>query len=237
MYLIRKLRHWIGFEYYRFSEKSYERFLRKKGVKLGKNTYWGYIKTINIDTSRPSLVEIGDNVRIDTGMTILTHDYPTWVFKHVYNDFINSSGKVKIGNNVYFAQYCTVLKGVTIGDNCIIGFGSIITKDIPPNSVAVGRPAKVISTLEEYYKKRKEKCIEEAFEYARSIVERFNRLPRIDDFWEEFPLFLNGNESIDCLPIRKQLGSAYDYYYANHKATFNGFDEFLSAAGVIQGKL
>ena len=84
-------------------------------------------------------------------MTILTHDYSTWVFKHVYNDFINSSGKVKIGNKVYFAQYCTVLKGVTIGDNCIIGSGAIVTKDIPDKSVAVGVPARVTSTLEDYF--------------------------------------------------------------------------------------
>ena len=232
MNFFRKIKKRIGFEYYRFSEKNYERFLRKKGVKLGNNTYWGIIKTINIDTSRPSLVEIGDNVRIDTGMTILTHDYPTWVFKHVYNDFVNSSGKVKIGNNIYFAQYCTILKGVTIGDNCIIGFGSLITKDIPANSIAVGSPAKVIGTLDEYYKKRKVQCVEEAFEYARSIQERFNRKPVIQDFWEEFPLFMNGNELHPDLPIKRQLGSAYEYYRTNHKANFNGFEDFLDKAGI-----
>lgn len=231
-YFFKKIIAAIGFEYYRYSEKSYERFLRKKGVKLGNNTYWGIIKTINIDTSRPSLVEIGDNVRIDTGMTILTHDYPTWVFKHVYNDFVNSSGKVKIGNNIYFGQNCVVLKGVTIGDNCVIGAGSLITKDIPPNSVAVGRPAKVIGTLDDYYKKRKNACVEEAFEYARSIQERYNRRPVIKDFWEEFPLFMNGDELHPDLPIKQQLGAGYEYYKANHKAVFNGFEDFLEKAGI-----
>lgn len=117
----------------------------------------GSFRTINIDTTRPSLVEIGDNVRLNTGLTILTHDFPTWVFREVYKDFVNSSGKVKIKNNEYFTQYCTILKGVTIGDNCVIGFGSIVTKDIPPNSLAVGRPAKVISSLHEYYIKKKRK--------------------------------------------------------------------------------
>lgn len=232
MYLFKKLRKIIGFEYFRWSERKFESFLRNKGIKLGVNIYWGDIRTINIDTSRPSLVEIGDNVRIDTGMTILTHDYPTWVFKHVYYDFINSSGKVKIGNNVYFAQYCTVLKGVTVGENCIIGFGSLITKDIPPNSVAVGRPAKVIGTLDDYHKKRKIQCIEEAFEYARSIKERYNRMPVIADFWEEFPLFMNGNEVHPELPIEQQLGPAYEYYRKNHIATFNGFEDFLKKAGL-----
>lgn len=50
---------------------------------------------------------------------------------------------------------CTVLKGVTIGDNCIIGIGSIVTKDIPANSVAIGNPAKVVCSLDEYFEKRK----------------------------------------------------------------------------------
>jgi len=230
--LLKKIRQKLGFEYYRFSERSYERFLRSKGVTLGVNTFWGDIRTINIDTTRPSLVEIGNNVRLDTGMTILTHDYPTWVFREVYKDFVNSSGKVKIGNNVYFAQYCTVLKGVTVGDNCVVGFGSIVTKDIPPNSVAVGRPARVICTLDEYYEKRKGKCVEEAFEYARSIVERFNRRPVIEDFWEEFPLFLDGNEEIATLPIKVQLGPAYQHYKENHKAVFKGFEDFLKHAGI-----
>jgi acetyltransferase-like isoleucine patch superfamily enzyme len=232
MSFLKNLKKRIGFEYYRFSEKNYEKFLRKRGIKLGKNIFWGDVRTINIDTTRPSLVEIGNNVRIDTGMTILTHDYPTWVFRYVYNDFINSSGKVIIGNNVYFGQYCSVLKGVSVGDNCIIGMGSIITKDIPQNSVAVGRPARVICSLEDYYKKRKEKCIEEAFEYARSIQDRFKRRPRIEDFWEEFPLFLNGNEISADLPIKKQLGSAYEYYEKNHKRIFNGFEDFLIHAGI-----
>jgi acetyltransferase-like isoleucine patch superfamily enzyme len=44
-----------------------------------------------------------------------------------------------------------VLKGVTIGNNCIIGAGAIVTKNIPDNSVAVGVPARVTSTLEDYF--------------------------------------------------------------------------------------
>ena len=45
------------------------------------------------------------------------------------------------------------LKGVTIGDNCIIGFGSVVTRDIPANSVAVGAPARVVGSVDDYYKK------------------------------------------------------------------------------------
>ena len=51
---------------------------------------------------------------------------------------------------------CTVLKGVTIGDNCIIGIGSIVTKDIPANSVAIGNPAKVVKKFDIKEKKWKQ---------------------------------------------------------------------------------
>ena len=53
----------------------------------------------------------------------------------------------------------TVLKGVTIGDNCIIGAGSIVTKDIPSNSVSSGVPAKIVSSLDDYFEKRKKMCL------------------------------------------------------------------------------
>jgi serine acetyltransferase len=52
-----------------------------------------------------------------------------------------------------------ILPGVSIGQNCVIGCGAVVTKDIPDNSVAVGVPAKVIETIEEYYLKNKERCL------------------------------------------------------------------------------
>lgn len=51
---------------------------------------------------------------------------------------------VHIGNNVFIGMHCIVMKGVTIGDNSIIGAGSIVTKDIPANCIAAGVPCKVI---------------------------------------------------------------------------------------------
>lgn len=217
----------------RTSPTRYITFLRKQGVKVGDDIWvTPDIKSLKIDITRPSLLEIGNQVRLNRNLTILTHDGGYYVIKNKYKEFIPQSGRVKIGNNVYFGRNCTVFKGVTIGNNCIIGFGSIVTKDIPSNSVAVGAPAKVVSTLNEYYKKRKEKCIEEALDYARSIKERFKRRPRIDEFWEEFPLFLNGDEDCSQLPIKNQMGSAYNHYIRNNKAIFNGFDDFLKQAGI-----
>ena len=104
--------------------------------------------TVEIDTSRPELLEIGENVFIHKGMVIMMHDWAGWCFIRTHNDFIPSHAKVKIGNNVWFGENVCVCKGVTIGDNSIIGIGSVVTKDIPANSVAAGVPAKVICSYE-----------------------------------------------------------------------------------------
>lgn len=231
-YIRSKIRN-LELRWARTNSRRYVNFLRRQGVKIGNNLWiTPAVNTIQIDITRPSLVEIGDYVRLNRNFTLLTHDGGFYVLRNKYHEFIPQSGRVKIGNNVYFGRNCTVFKGVTIGDNCIIGFGSIVTKDIPANSVAVGTPAKVVSTLEQYYNKRKEKCVVEAFEYAQSIKLRFNRKPRIEEFWEEFPLFLNGDEDCEKLPIKKQLGPGYEDYRKNHKAIFNGFEDFLKAAGI-----
>ena len=85
---------------------------------------------------------------------IYTHDWGGRVFIGKYNQMLNSSGAVTIGNNIYFGANVTVLKGVNIGDNCIIGAGSTVTHDIPSGSVAVGNPCKVICSLDDYFAKR-----------------------------------------------------------------------------------
>lgn len=209
MGIIKRLINKSKMVYYTSSSARYIKFLRDKGVKVGEGCVFRNLKTTRIDITRPSLVEIGNNVDMNHNFQILTHDWASHVFINYYHELIPSSGKVKIGSNIYFGTDVIVLKGVTIGDNCLIAAGSIITKDIPANSVAAGAPAKVICTLEEYYEKRKSACIEEAFEYARSIKERFNRRPVISDFWEEFPLFVEGEEPLfDKQLIINQLGGA-----------------------------
>jgi len=205
--------------------------LRRVGIEIGDNNlFHGRLRNYTIDLTRPSLVTMGSNISFNDGFALFTHGGGTHVLTNYYKDFIPSSGKVTLGNNIAFGRNVTILKGVSIGDNCIIGNGSVITKSIPSNSVAAGVPAKVYCTLDEYYEKRKALCIEEALEYAKSIKDRFGRKPKIKDFWEEFPLFLNGDENVPDLPIRRQLGSAYEEYKKTHRAIFNGFEDFLKRA-------
>ncbi len=212
--------------------------LKKCGVDISDNAII-FGENVLIDLTRPSLIHIGANTFLHNGFKILTHDYATFVFIKKYNEFIPSSGRVWIGDNIWFGENVTVLKGSQIGDNCIIGINSVVMGTIPSNSVAAGCPAKVICSLDEYFEKRKEKSVEEAFEYARSIVARYGRRPVPSDFWEEFPLFVSGDE-VDMypeIPIKRQLGTAYNHWCANHKALFKSFDDFLEAAEIMNAEI
>jgi len=216
------------------SSQRYIKYLRCKGILIGHNCHIDP-KTSMIDITRPSLVEIGDNVYMNSYFTLLTHDFVAGVFIHSNREFLPSSGKVKIGNNCRFGRNVMILKGVSIGNNVFVGANSVVNKDIPDNSVAVGNPCKVIKSLDDFYEIRKDKCIDEAFAYAHSIKDRFGRIPVASDFWEEFPLFVNGSD-VDLypmIPIRQQLGPMYNEYCKSHKAKYNGLNEFLKAAGVV----
>ena len=187
-----------------------------------------------IDMTRPSLVTIGANCYFNEHFTLLTHDWVTQVFLNAGMEFLPSSGRVTIGNNVSTGYNVTVLKGVTIGDNVFIGANSVVTKSIPSNSIAVGAPCKVICTLQEFYDKRVSLSEEEAKDYARSIEERFGRRPVATDFWEEFPLFID-KSNYDEFPemhsvIKRQLGRTYDDYMKQHKAKYRSLEEFLMAS-------
>lgn len=108
--------------------------------------------------SEPYLVEIGDNVRITRGVNITTHDGGVWVLRRLYPELadVDRFAKVKIGNNCHIGLNAHIMPGVTIGNNCIVGAGAIVTHDIPDNSVAVGVPARVIETVEEYREKNED---------------------------------------------------------------------------------
>lgn len=71
----------------------------------------------------------------------------------------------------------TILKGVHVGNNVIIGANSLVNKDIPDNCVVAGNPAKVIMTLEQYYEKRKKAQLEEATELVKLYRDRYGKEP------------------------------------------------------------
>lgn len=127
-------------------------YWRKKGSIIGKNC------EIYNDVefgSEPYLIEIGDFVRINSGVNLITHDGGVWVLRHMNNSLKNVDifGKIKIGNNVHIGTNAIIMPGITVGNNVIIGCGSIVTKSIPDNCVVAGVPAKIIEDLNIYQSK------------------------------------------------------------------------------------
>mgnify|MGYP001339317640 CR=1 FL=1 len=231
--MINRIFRYLNNLWVRRSSESLLNFYRKKGCKIGKGTVAFYPRDLVIDYSRPSLIEIGSNVFLHKGVTLLTHDFASWTLLRTYGEFFPSSGKIIIGNNVWFGYNCTVLKGVTIGNNCIIGIGSIVTKDIPDNTVAIGAPAKVVCSLDEYLIKRKREYMQESITYARSIKDRFGREPVITDFTaEDYICFVDGSNHHEYPMIQFDTifkDGYFEKWKINHKAPYNGFDEFMSA--------
>lgn len=74
------------------------------------------------------------------------------MYRHLIPD-LEITKPITIGNGVYIGNNVILLPGVTVGNNVVIGAGAIVTKDIPDNSVAVGVPARVIKSADEYLEK------------------------------------------------------------------------------------
>lgn len=143
-----------------------ELFRKHYGIKIGENSRFTG-KDVSFG-SEPYLVDIGANVTITHGVRFQTHDGGVGLFRKEFPG-INVFGKIKIGNNVFIGEEVMIMYGVTIGDNVVIGAKSLVTKDIPSNSVAVGVPARVIKSLEEY---KQSSLLKAVFITSKTTLER-----------------------------------------------------------------
>ncbi len=106
----------------------------------------------------PNLIRLGNNVHLASGVSFITHDITHRMLNHLdivrrYGGLHERIGCIEIGDNVFVGAGVRILFDTKIGSNVIIGAGSTVTKDIPSNSVAVGSPARVISSLDEFIEK------------------------------------------------------------------------------------
>lgn len=141
---------------------KYPNYLRKKGVRVGNNCE--IYKSANFG-SEPYLISLGNHVRINSGVQLITHDGGYWVLRDSYSrvgsEFKNIDylDKIEVGNNVHIGTNAIIMPGVCIGDNSVIGCGAVVTKDVKPNSIVGGVPAHYIESLEQYAEKAKKKGV------------------------------------------------------------------------------
>lgn len=128
-----------------------------KNISIGNNS----IININCTFIDCNKIEIGNNVLIASNVQIYTATHPVNTMERLVDKWDEKSGQaffrtyalpVKIEDNVWIGGGVIILPGITIGKNSVIGAGSIVTKDIPTNCVAVGSPCRVIKQLNEKVK-------------------------------------------------------------------------------------
>lgn len=113
---------------------------------------------INISEDEGYLISLGNNVWITDRVVLLAHDASVVMLRNsgIEIPWLDKVGKIDIKDNVFIGNNAIILPNITIGPNAIIGAGSIVTKNVPPNTVVGGNPAKLICSLDEYIKKTDE---------------------------------------------------------------------------------
>ena len=112
-------------------------------IEIGENFYSNHNLTI-LDCAK---VTFGDNVLIGPNCSFYTAEHP--IDFETRNKGLEYAKPIKIGNNVWLGGSVTILSGVIVGNNVVIGAGSVVTKDIPDNVVITGNPARIIKEIKE----------------------------------------------------------------------------------------
>jgi galactoside O-acetyltransferase len=108
-------------------------------LELGSNSHLGAFCYVN---AHHGLVLIGDDVAIGPGTKLIAYSNHSRAGAKVTTEKV--TGDIRIGNNVFIGANCTILPGVTIGDNIVIAAGSVVTTDIPGEGVYGGAPARML---------------------------------------------------------------------------------------------
>ena len=125
------------------------RLLRRSGAQIGERCR---IYTNSFGTE-PYLIRIGNHCTITSGVRFVTHDGSCWVFRDEIPN-LQDFGPIVVEDNCFIGVNAVILPGVRIGNNAIVGAGSVVTKDVPADVVVGGVPARVLMTLDEYRRKK-----------------------------------------------------------------------------------
>jgi maltose O-acetyltransferase len=110
-------------------------------IVIGRNGFVNY-GCVFLDCN---LITIGDDAQIGPGVHIYTALHP--LAPETRRSGLESAKAITIGHNVWLGGSCVICPGVSIGDNSVIGAGSVVVQDVPPSSLAVGNPCRVIKHL------------------------------------------------------------------------------------------
>ncbi len=123
------------------------------GLTLGKNVT--IMDGVRFDPPHNGLIQIGDNTTIAPEVMFIAHDASA--FKSIG---LGRLGSIRIGNDCFIGARAILLPGVTIGNNVIIGSGSVVSKDIPDNKIAAGNPVRIIGDYDQFLVKEKARAEE-----------------------------------------------------------------------------
>jgi maltose O-acetyltransferase len=111
-------------------------------IRLGRNAFINY-HCVFLDCAP---IEIGDDVQIGPAVQLYTAWHP--LDPVVRRSGLESASPIRLGNDVWIGGAALVLPGVTIGDRSVVGAGAVVVHDVPPDTVVVGNPARVVQKLE-----------------------------------------------------------------------------------------
>ena len=118
---------------------------RARGVKIGKHVFIG--SGVNIDDVYPHLVTIEDYVSIGMNTMIFAHSNPTCSLEVKQKYYPRKVAPTTIKKGAWIPPGCIILAGVTIGENSVVGAGSVVIRDVEPYTIVAGNPAKLVRRL------------------------------------------------------------------------------------------
>lgn len=149
-------------------------YARRIGVNVrGKVTIYG--SSYAMFSSEPYLVTLGDNVFISINAHFVCHDGSTLPFRREIPD-LELAGEIKVGNNVFIGMGALILPNVEIGDNCIVGANSVVTKSVPDGTIVAGNPARVIGSTEDFLQRAQAKSLKIGDLHGQAKVDAYKRI-------------------------------------------------------------
>ncbi|EGR2415809.1 UDP-2-acetamido-3-amino-2, 3-dideoxy-D-glucuronate N-acetyltransferase [Vibrio cholerae] len=153
-------------------------YAKKIGVNI-KGSVYIYGSSYKMFSAEPYLVSIGNNVYISVDARFICHDGSTLPFRDKYPDF-ELAGKIDVGDNVFIGTRAMILPGVSIGSNCIVGANSVVTRDVPNNTVVAGNPAMIIKTTDEFLEKALKRSLKIGHLSGKEKVDAYKMIFKIE---------------------------------------------------------